>query len=602
MNEILHRTHKQENIELLKQRDYYYDKAKRLSRIKNIFIFTPPTLLALSYIPPMQRLFKPVDNYRDIAIGILVFLGMLAAYWFDKQIQENVAISNALREEYDENVLGVPSHPFSPKPKPHPRKMKHLPEKGHYEVWYSEIFAPTSSHHYHNVVCCQLDNLIYAQHTYKKTKNLFLLAFYSLVTVTAVISLVSVLTKEGVAALLFAFSMAEILDSLWTKATKSRQGEILCDTAIKQVEAWPSDKINADTVSQLQEAVIKNRELGIFLPGFIREQYLQEDNSFYRALNAFKEEFMGSAATLPETDADIEVLSQNGNLITPLAKVHERLADMMNKITAVLDREGIPYLLDGGTLIGALRTNSFIPWDDDVDIALHIQDVARAKVVLKQSLDYDLQDATNDEFYSPRLANFRIRDRHSIVCEKDSRLYPKYKYRGIFVDVYAYSPIFFGSKAADRLYRRLFLHPLNRRLKQVEASWTDGSKTVEKRFLTLKKRYMRRLEFYHQHTSTKKSDVLAYSPEYIHDLHKAGPYLPKGYLFGDEIARTQWEAMLCRIPSKPGYVLPRYYGPNWILPPFSTASELRKLYGKDWYSKAPIGITALKHLSHIEMF
>ena len=37
-----------------------------------------------------------------------------------------------------------------------------------YEVWYSEVF---SENHFANVFCCQMDNLIYAKHAYKKAKD-----------------------------------------------------------------------------------------------------------------------------------------------------------------------------------------------------------------------------------------------------------------------------------------------------------------------------------------------------------------------------------------------------------------------------------------------
>lgn len=46
----------------------------------------------------------------------------------------------------------------------------------------------------------------------------------------------------------------------------------------------------------------------------------------------------------------------------------QELLAMMKDIDAFFKRENISYSLDGGTLLGAIRHDGFIPWDDDIDI------------------------------------------------------------------------------------------------------------------------------------------------------------------------------------------------------------------------------------------
>ncbi len=43
---------------------------------------------------------------------------------------------------------------------------------------------------------------------------------------------------------------------------------------------------------------------------------------------------------------------------------------MMKTITLILEKEGIPYILEAGTLLGIVRENRLLPWDDDVDITI----------------------------------------------------------------------------------------------------------------------------------------------------------------------------------------------------------------------------------------
>ena len=51
-----------------------------------------------------------------------------------------------------------------------------------------------------------------------------------------------------------------------------------------------------------------------------------------------------------------------------LKKVQGRLLEMAKSICSILEKNDIPYMLAVGTLLGAVRHQGFIPWDDDFDI------------------------------------------------------------------------------------------------------------------------------------------------------------------------------------------------------------------------------------------
>ena len=50
MHKILVDTHREENIDLLKARDYYFDTAKRIERFKKFFVNLPAAILIGSYV------------------------------------------------------------------------------------------------------------------------------------------------------------------------------------------------------------------------------------------------------------------------------------------------------------------------------------------------------------------------------------------------------------------------------------------------------------------------------------------------------------------------------------------------------------------------
>lgn len=52
-----------------------------------------------------------------------------------------------------------------------------------------------------------------------------------------------------------------------------------------------------------------------------------------------------------------------------LTKVHQANLKMLKEIDRICRKYKIAYMLDSGTLLGAVRHQGFIPWDDDVDVA-----------------------------------------------------------------------------------------------------------------------------------------------------------------------------------------------------------------------------------------
>ncbi len=68
-----------------------------------------------------------------------------------------------------------------------------------------------------------------------------------------------------------------------------------------------------------------------------------------------------------------------------LSPVHGANLKILKEIDRICRKYEIPYMIDSGTLLGAVRHQGFIPWDDDADVAFTRDNYERfAKVVRKE--------------------------------------------------------------------------------------------------------------------------------------------------------------------------------------------------------------------------
>lgn len=107
--------------------------------------------------------------------------------------------------------------------------------------------------------------------------------------------------------------------------------------------------------------------------------------------------------------------------------------DILKNIADFCDRNGIRYYLCGGTLLGAVRHQGFIPWDDDMDIAMPRPDYDKFLMTFNtQSQRYKVNGIENNNSWHSTFA--RVEDQCTILYEQT--LKKKYWKRHVFVDVF----------------------------------------------------------------------------------------------------------------------------------------------------------------------
>lgn len=113
------------------------------------------------------------------------------------------------------------------------------------------------------------------------------------------------------------------------------------------------------------------------------------------------------------------------------------MLEILKETKRICEKHDIKYWLDAGTLLGCVRHKGFIPWDDDLDIAMLREDYNKFKKIAPQELskDYFFQTKETDKDYNHNFA--KIRKKNTLLVEFGETENENY-HQGIFIDIFPF--------------------------------------------------------------------------------------------------------------------------------------------------------------------
>jgi len=137
-----------------------------------------------------------------------------------------------------------------------------------------------------------------------------------------------------------------------------------------------------------------------------------------------------------QTNKSAEWVPKPGVSKETLARVQKRLFEMAVATRDILESHDIPYMIAFGTLLGAVRHNGFVPWDDDFDMYLFNDSYGDALNVLREELPPGMfvEDELTEPMYFHGWAHVK-----DLGSEASCGMYAHdscYAHKGVHLDLY----------------------------------------------------------------------------------------------------------------------------------------------------------------------
>lgn len=110
---------------------------------------------------------------------------------------------------------------------------------------------------------------------------------------------------------------------------------------------------------------------------------------------------------------------------------------ILKEVDRICRKHKLSYWLDGGTLLGAMRHGGFIPWDDDIDIGMTLEDMQAFMKVAPSELPDTLFLQTPESDPTSKEPIVKIRDLNSIYIEAGDTFSVEYQ-KGLYVDIFPF--------------------------------------------------------------------------------------------------------------------------------------------------------------------
>ncbi len=119
-----------------------------------------------------------------------------------------------------------------------------------------------------------------------------------------------------------------------------------------------------------------------------------------------------------------------------LRKAQLIMLEMLVEFDAICKKHNLQYWLDSGTLLGAVRHEGFIPWDDDIDLSMPVEDYNKFNEIAKSELSSDIFFQTKETDKEFKFDYMKLRSNKASIVEFHEKDKEINYHQGVFVDIF----------------------------------------------------------------------------------------------------------------------------------------------------------------------
>ncbi len=268
---------------------------------------------------------------------------------------------------------------------------------------------------------------------------------------------------------------------------------------------------------------------------------------------------------------------QDENLLFQVKSIQEQDKRILKELDRVCQKLGIGYFICGGTMLGYMRHNGFIPWDDDVDVAMLRADYDRflAEAGKELGKEYFLQTRETDPNCPYLFTKLRLHDTEYITEYNEKRDFHK----GLCLDIFPFDYIPNDGKKRKSFVEKVIAlskehgrvadgqlppdtYPFPPRNEEdaadiasekalIDSFWSTSLKETQERYIKKATKYNSRAE------EMGLKTVASFIPSYTFiDIADLLPY-----------QRGMFEGIEVSVPKRPDVFLEMQYGDYMQMPP-----------------------------------